>query len=357
MRVGQPGDLRPAGVHQEMPLAVVVLLGVDARGPGPGGASARRSGAAAPRSARRARVVSIDRNGPPVSVFGLGSQVSSWLAPPASQITRTCFCFRASSAETDGEGQPREARRRGPPPPPRLRGTTAARPCGPPSRRRKCISCRGLRGWWISARLSGGSGIPSRPAGPRPGPGCPAGVDRGVRPGIGRPPDAPRPSAVARAGSDRAPRRRPTGRRARRGGRSGCSPRGPARPGSAGRWSGRGPGATVVSSPSCGWPATPPNCATNGATLPARRLEDGRLEEALPEPPPLGVGLEDGAELGVVGLEPVHGRLASGGDVTGGLHHAPGQLLGRERPQRGDREPRGLAELRARPGGGSLERW
>ena len=47
-------------------------------------------------------LVSIDRNGPPVSVLGLGSQVSSWLAPPASQITRTCRCFLASSAAIAG---------------------------------------------------------------------------------------------------------------------------------------------------------------------------------------------------------------------------------------------------------------
>ena len=31
-------------------------------------------------------------NGPPVLVPGLGSQVSSWLTPPASQIIRTRFC-------------------------------------------------------------------------------------------------------------------------------------------------------------------------------------------------------------------------------------------------------------------------
>ena len=47
-------------------------------------------------------LVSIDRNGPPVSVLGLGSQVSSWLAPPASQITSTCRSFLASSAAIAG---------------------------------------------------------------------------------------------------------------------------------------------------------------------------------------------------------------------------------------------------------------
>ena len=51
-------------------------------------------------------VVSIDRNGPPVSVLGLGSQVSSWLAPPASQTTSTCRCFLASSAAIDGAVNP-----------------------------------------------------------------------------------------------------------------------------------------------------------------------------------------------------------------------------------------------------------
>ncbi len=35
--------------------------------------------------------VGIERNGPPVSVPGLGSQVSSWLEPPASQSRMTCF--------------------------------------------------------------------------------------------------------------------------------------------------------------------------------------------------------------------------------------------------------------------------
>jgi len=38
------------------------------------------------------------RKGPPVSVFGLGSQVSSWLAPPASQTTSICFWPLAISA-------------------------------------------------------------------------------------------------------------------------------------------------------------------------------------------------------------------------------------------------------------------
>ena len=33
-------------------------------------------------------------NGPPVSVPGLGSQVSSWLTPPGSQMTSTRFCGR-----------------------------------------------------------------------------------------------------------------------------------------------------------------------------------------------------------------------------------------------------------------------
>ncbi len=41
-------------------------------------------------------------NGPPVLVPGLGSQVSSWLAPPASQITRTRFSFLAISAAEAG---------------------------------------------------------------------------------------------------------------------------------------------------------------------------------------------------------------------------------------------------------------
>ena len=46
--------------------------------------------------------VGIDRNGPPVGAPGLGSQVSSWLEPPASQSRMTCFCFCFSSAASAG---------------------------------------------------------------------------------------------------------------------------------------------------------------------------------------------------------------------------------------------------------------
>src|SRR6516165_6723 len=40
--------------------------------------------------------VGIAWNGPPVSVSGLGSQVSSWLTPPESQKTTQRFCCEAS---------------------------------------------------------------------------------------------------------------------------------------------------------------------------------------------------------------------------------------------------------------------
>jgi hypothetical protein len=40
--------------------------------------------------------VGIEANGPPVSVPGLGSQVSSWLTPPARKMTSTRFWALAS---------------------------------------------------------------------------------------------------------------------------------------------------------------------------------------------------------------------------------------------------------------------
>ena len=47
--------------------------------------------------------VGIARNGPPVGAPGLGSQVSSWLEPPASQSKITRFWFRFISAASAGE--------------------------------------------------------------------------------------------------------------------------------------------------------------------------------------------------------------------------------------------------------------
>ena len=46
--------------------------------------------------------VGIDRNGPPVGVPGLGSQVSSWLEPPASQSRITRFCCDLSAPAKAG---------------------------------------------------------------------------------------------------------------------------------------------------------------------------------------------------------------------------------------------------------------
>ncbi len=45
----------------------------------------------------------IDRNGPPVTAPGLGSKVSSWLAPPASQRRMQRLPLRRSSLATAGE--------------------------------------------------------------------------------------------------------------------------------------------------------------------------------------------------------------------------------------------------------------
>ena len=46
--------------------------------------------------------VGIARNGPPVSVPGFGSQLSSWLSPPAILNTRTRFCSFLSCSANDG---------------------------------------------------------------------------------------------------------------------------------------------------------------------------------------------------------------------------------------------------------------
>ena len=46
--------------------------------------------------------VSIDRNGPPVSVPGLGSQLSSWLKPPCMLKTTTRFCWLFNWAAASG---------------------------------------------------------------------------------------------------------------------------------------------------------------------------------------------------------------------------------------------------------------
>ena len=54
--------------------------------------------------------VGIARNGPPVAAPGLGSQVSSWLAPPASQSRMTRFCCFFSSPASAGVPQDVQAR-------------------------------------------------------------------------------------------------------------------------------------------------------------------------------------------------------------------------------------------------------
>ncbi len=52
--------------------------------------------------------VGIALNGPPVSVFGFGSQVSSWLTPPDRKMTSTRFCdFFNSAAEAGAANPPR----------------------------------------------------------------------------------------------------------------------------------------------------------------------------------------------------------------------------------------------------------
>ena len=45
-------------------------------------------------------------NGPPVSVPGFGSQVSSWLTPPGRKMTSTRFCALASSRGAGGLANP-----------------------------------------------------------------------------------------------------------------------------------------------------------------------------------------------------------------------------------------------------------
>src|SRR6478752_5741714 len=47
-------------------------------------------------------LVGIARNGPPNRVFGLGSQLSSWLIPPSIQMKRTCLAFFCMSAAAAG---------------------------------------------------------------------------------------------------------------------------------------------------------------------------------------------------------------------------------------------------------------
>ena len=47
-------------------------------------------------------LVEIARNGPPVEVPGLGSQVSSWLEAPANQSRMTRFCCFLSSPARAG---------------------------------------------------------------------------------------------------------------------------------------------------------------------------------------------------------------------------------------------------------------
>lgn len=42
------------------------------------------------------------RKGPPNCVFGLGSQLSSWLSPPSIQMKRTCLRFFLRVSATAG---------------------------------------------------------------------------------------------------------------------------------------------------------------------------------------------------------------------------------------------------------------
>ena len=67
--------------------------------------------------------VGMARNGPPVFVPGLGSQLSNWLKPPAIQKTTTCFCFDVNSAVDAGRASI-------PNPPPTAKPALAARPDG-----------------------------------------------------------------------------------------------------------------------------------------------------------------------------------------------------------------------------------
>ncbi|MEA3209839.1 MAG: hypothetical protein QOE70_2896 [Chthoniobacter sp.] len=49
------------------------------------------------------------RKGPPKSVFGFGSQLSSWLMPPSSQTKSTCFSRWRSASANPGEASPHSA--------------------------------------------------------------------------------------------------------------------------------------------------------------------------------------------------------------------------------------------------------
>ena len=86
----------------------------------------------------------------------------------------------------------------------------------------------------------------------------------------------------------------------------------------------------VASAPSWGWPATPPNWRTNGRRWrPAGRRP--LLDHRLAERPPLGVGGEDRLHPRVGPVEPpTRPRPRVAASEADRLHHAPGQLLGRE---------------------------
>ena len=77
-------------------------------------------------------------NGPPVSVLGFGSHVSSWLTPPERKMTRTRFCAFASFALASRRCEPGRAERRGGAG--RRRGTRAAKRRG-----RRCCRRSGKR--------------------------------------------------------------------------------------------------------------------------------------------------------------------------------------------------------------------
>lgn len=73
--------------------------------------------------------VGIERNGPPNSVPGFGSQLSNWLMPPSSQMKSTWRSFERIAAANPGRSRPR------------IPIAPAAPPASVPSRRRRDISC------------------------------------------------------------------------------------------------------------------------------------------------------------------------------------------------------------------------
>ena len=177
---------------------------------------------------------------------------------------------------------------------------------------------------------------------------------RRVWPGSRRPRCAPRPWGGGRGGSGTAPRRRPRGR-------SGRCRRPISQPGAGlsqlrigsplvrkRAWS----TVEVASALSWGWPATPPKWLTKVPTLGASRSYTCSSTIAARRARRLGVRAEDRLHPRVGAVELPLDLGLGGGEVADGLHHAPGQLLGRGRPHGRHGEVPRLGQLGAGVGRG-----